>query len=307
MASARRLGWLYAAIAAVAALSVVVALVVALTRISFAVPSLGDLAAACQRYALPDVDAASMFVLAIGSLAVAALGLTIRAGMRQVRAARRFRRGLPLVAFADVPTDVLVVDDARPLAFCAGLLRPRVYVSRGALAMLGPAEREAVIAHEAHHARRRDPLRLLVARSLGEGLFFLPVMRRLADRYAALAEVAADDAAVRVSRSPQPLASALLAFDAHPSPAVVGIAPERVDHLLGERARWELPLLLLLGGVATITALLALSIRVAEQTAHASVGLPELAAQACMLAMAVGPVSVGAAVLLGGRRLLARR
>jgi Zn-dependent protease with chaperone function len=307
VASARRLGWLYATLAAVAAVSVVAALVVALTRISFAVPSPAELAAACQRYAFPRLDVPSAFVLAIGSVTLAALVLTVRAALRQVRAARRFQRALPLAAVASAPTGVIVVDDPRPLAFCAGLLRPRVYISRGALAMLEPAEREAVLAHEAHHARRRDPLRLLVARALGDGMFFLPVMRRLADRYAALAEVAADDAAVRAMRSPRPLASALLAFDAHPSPSVVGIAPERVDHLMGERARWELPLLLLLGGIATIAALVALSVRVAEQTAHASVGLPELAAQACMLAMAVGPVVVGAALLLGGRRLLTRR
>lgn len=48
---------------------------------------------------------------------------------------------------------------------------------------------------------------------------------RLSRRYAALAELAADRAAVRASRDDvAPLASALLSFEAA-DPAVVGIAP----------------------------------------------------------------------------------
>lgn len=115
--------------------------------------------------------------------------------------------------------------------------------------LLSHEELDAVIAHESHHARRRDPLRLLVARSVAADLFFLPVMRRLAERYAAMAELAADEAAVGATRGPRALASALLAFDAHPSPAVVGIAPERIDHLLGRDVRWDLPTLTLLAGI----------------------------------------------------------
>jgi Zn-dependent protease with chaperone function len=298
---------LHAGLGSLGLLATTASLVVAVTRVDLALPSLEELAAACRRVALPDVRPLSVFVLALGSVGVAALVLTARAAVRQLRAGRRFERELRVERALAGVGRTYVIDDPQPHAFCSGLLRPRVYLSSAALGLLTDEERDAVLAHEAHHARRRDPLRLLVARALGEGLFFLPVLRRLAGRYAALAELAADEAAVRAGRGPQALASALLTFDAHPSQAVVGIAPERVDHLLGHRARWELPLLLVCGGVVTIAALLAVTLRVAEATAYGSVALPALLAQACMLAMAVGPVLFGAAVLLGGRRLVRRR
>ena len=97
-----------------------------------------------------------------------------------------------------------VIDDDRPLAFCAGLLHPRVYVSRGALGMLGEAELSAVLAHERHHARRRDPLRLASTRVLADALFFAPPLGELIRRQQSLAEIGA----TRL-RWPQPVATAL--------------------------------------------------------------------------------------------------
>jgi hypothetical protein len=284
----------------------VTALLVAVTRVDFSLPSLGELAAACERYALPQVRPASALVLVLGSVSLATVVLSVRAVLRQLRASRRFER--ELVRLGPVPgaARAHVIDDDEPNAFCIGLLRPRIYLSRAALELLGEEERAAVVAHETHHARRRDPLRLLVARALAEGLFFLPAVRRLPERYAALAELAADEAAARARGGRRALAAALLAFDEHPGPVAVGIAPERVDSLLGERPRWELPTLLLLGAVATIGALLAITLRLAEVTDHAAIGLPALAAQACMLAMAVVPVVLGAASMLGGRRIIRR-
>lgn len=283
------------------------ALLIAVTRIDFRIPSPAELGAACQRYALPLVQPLSIFVLLMGSASLAALALTARSVVRQLSDGRRLERDLALLGPLPGAARAYVVDGDEPQAFCIGPLRPRIYLSRGALALLNDAEREAVLAHEIHHARRRDPLRLLIARALGEGLFFLPAVRHLAERCATLAELAADEAAVSKRGGRPALASALLAFDAHPSPAAAGIAPERVDHLLGQRAQWELPTVLLLGALATIGALVALTLRVADATEHGTVGLPMLLAQACMPVMAVGPIVVGAMTLLGGRRLVRGR
>lgn len=95
-------------------------------------------------------------------------------------------------------------------------------------------------------------------------------------------------------------------FEGRTSEAVVGIAPERVDHLLGEPARWELPLALLAWSVVVIGAVVTVALRTAEATADMTLDLPLLAAQLCMLAMAVLPLLFGAAALLGTRRLLDR-
>jgi Zn-dependent protease with chaperone function len=307
MRSARRLYRLHVVLALAGAGATALALVVALTRVSFKPPSVEALALACRRVGLDDLSVASLLILVLSSLSVAVLVLSLRSAMRQLRARRRFMREVRIVGRTDVQgCRALIVDGQKPQAFCAGLWRPRVYVSRGTLDRLPPDQVAAVVAHEAHHARRRDPLRLFVARALGEGLFFLPALGRVADRYAALAELAADEAAVsRGGR--RPLAAALLAFEDTPNAAVVGIAPERVDHLLGERPRWELPMVLLLGAALTVIGLVALVLQTAQATSQASVALPALLAQACMVAMTATPVLAGAAALLASRRMLRRR
>ena len=304
MASARRVWALQLAIGLLGILAAATALLVAVTRIDFSLPSLSELAAACQQYALPGVRPASVLVLVLGSVGLAAVVLTAVAVVRQLRASRRFERTLRTVGRV---RGAFVFEAREPHAFCIGLLRPRVYVSRAVLDLLDDDELDAVLAHEAHHAQRRDPLRLLVARALGDGLFFLPLVRRLAERYAALAELAADEAAASGRGGRRALASAMLAFDAHPSPAAVGIAPERVDHLLGRTPTWELPAVLMLGAVATVAMLIAVTVRLAEVAGHGAVGLPALAAQACMLAMSLGPFVLGALGLLGGCQLLRGR
>jgi Zn-dependent protease with chaperone function len=201
---------------------------------------------------------------------------------------------------------VVLFEHSEPRAFCAGLLRPRIYLSTGALSVLSSDELDAVLAHEAHHARVRDPLRVFVVRVVSDALFFLPAARKLAERYAALAELAADAAAVR-RRGPQPLASALLTFEAA-DPAVVGIAPERVDHLLGERPAWQLPVALIAWALTALTAVAVVALRLdAVQVDGPVLNVPLLAAQACMLLMAALPVLLGGLSILGARRAIARR
>jgi Zn-dependent protease with chaperone function len=305
--SARRLWSLSLALALLGVAATVAAGAVAVTRVDFATPSLAEVMAVCQRWVLPQLTTASALVFALGSVSLAAVLLCTRSAARQLLAARRFERRLPVTGNLAGARDVRVIADDAPHAFCVGWRRPRIYLSQGALDMLDEAEVRAVIDHERHHAGRRDPLRLLTARSLGEGLFFIPGLRRLAERYAALAELAADEAAVKAAHGPKPLASALLAFESHPSPVVVGVAPERVDSLLGQRARFELPVLLLVGGAATVGVLVALTVGVAGAAGHATVAFPVLVAQVCMLAMAAAPLLLGATGLLGARRLLSGR
>lgn len=287
-----------AALAALAAGALGLGVVAAASATSLQPPSPRTLAAACSRFALPDVGVASAAALFLGSLAVAVVVLSVRSLVGQVRATRRFLAELGVTR--KEPDGSLVFAAAAPQAFCAGLLRPRIYVSDTALATLGADELAAVLAHEAHHRRLRDPLRIALTRAVSDGLFFLPVARRLAERYGALAELAADGAAVR-SRGAQPLASALLSFE-RADRAVVGLAPERVDHLLGERTAWELPLALIAWSAAVLVAVGAVALRLAAADG-AAFSLPLLAAQSCMLLMAVVPVGLGAGVILGARAL----
>jgi len=283
-------------------------LAVAAGHLSLASPSLAALLEACQWLLVPDASAAGVLSLLLGMLAFAVLGRTLWSAVGQLHASRRALRALAVVEERTVKGQrVRVIDDPKPVAFCAGLLRPRIYVSTGTLATLSDLELDAVVAHERHHARLRDPLRILLARALADGLLFLPVLRPLSDRYAALAELAADRAAVRASRDDAaPLASALLSFEAA-APAGVGIAPERVDHLTGARSPWLLPAALLAWALVAVTALIAVALGLQSQGAAAELNVPLLVAQSCMLVMVIAPLAVGAATVLRTRSCLARR
>lgn len=280
---------------------------IAAGRLSLAPPSLPALLEACQRALLPDASVAGVLSLLLGVLAFAVLGRTLWSAAGQLRASRRVLRALRVVERRTIDGQpVTVIDGTRPVAFCAGLLCPRVHVSTGTLATLDDVELGAVIAHERHHARLRDPLRVFLARAVADGLFFLPALRPLSERYAALAELAADRAAVRASRDDAaPLASALLSFEAA-DPAVVGIAPERVDHLMGERARWQLPAALLAWALMAVTALVVVALRLQTMGGAVDLNVPLLVAQSCMVLMASIPLAIGAATLVRARLSLGR-
>jgi hypothetical protein len=207
------------ALAMLGACAVLIALIVALDVFRFELPAL----LSGRRAAAPDHHDVALAVLA--ALDGLVLWRAVPSLWRQTRAQRRLRR-LPVLARREVAGHaVTVVRERRPLAFCGGVLRPAVYVSDAALDRLGAAELRAVVEHEAHHARRRDPLRLLLAQTAADGFAFLPPLRGLARSQAAVADLAADNAAVAAVRSPAPLAAAMLTLDEP--------APERVDQLLG--------------------------------------------------------------------------
>lgn len=186
--------------------------------------------------------------LGVAVLVVAALVIAtwvVRAGWLAIGAAREVA-GLPRLPPSDLLVaaarrsdagEVVCLDDPTAAAFCAGLLRPRVFVTAGMVASLAADELEAVLVHEAEHARRRDPLRRLTGQAAADVLFWLPLVgwwsrQRLED-----AELAADRAAIgRVGRTP--LARALRAT-AIPAAAVGarfdGAGAARVSQLLGDQ------------------------------------------------------------------------
>lgn len=301
MSSARRLYWLSLLLGGLGLGAVILALTAALAAVDLVPPSVAELVAACRRFLLPDLSVGAVLVLSLASLGLAVLLLAGRAVVRQVAFYRRLMRELPTLGTTEIAgSDVTLVDDQSPAAFCAGYLRPRIYLSLGARDALTHRELAAVIAHERHHLRRRDPLRTSVARTLAEALFFVPALGRVAERYTDLAELAADEAAVRERGAPT-LASALLSFPTSTASTIgAGITPERADHLLGEQPRWELSVLLMVGSLIAIGALAGLALQVAL-LADTKLNLPTVLMQSCMLAMAAMPVLIAASALYYSR------
>jgi beta-lactamase regulating signal transducer with metallopeptidase domain len=159
-------------------------------------------------------------------------------------------------------------------AFCAGLFRPYVYVTAAA-ELMSPNALDAVLAHEAAHARRRDPLRRLFTHAAADVMFWLPLLRWWQRKQVENAEVQADKAAIDLAGR-QSLAAALLAAAAQPPaavPAMGGATETRIAHLLGDdlpirRPPRSLVVLSLLGAVAAVWLVMCLG-----QAALAAIGI----------------------------------
>ncbi len=269
------------------------AVISALRSMDLAVPSPHDLLSACREAVFSGETVVSLVVLTLTGIGLAVLVLAVRSGMRHYSSQRAVLSRLHVQYESTYRGRGLTVFvHEHPEAFCAGLLRPRLYLSTAAMQTIDGAGLAAVMEHELHHCRRRDPLRLLIAQILSESLFFLPAMMRLHERYRTLAELAADEAAVNGGSSGA-LARALLAFAEGTRPGVVGIAPERVDHLFGEDPRWRLPAWVLAGTLITLTGLLAVALGLIYTVAPGDLSISVLSSQACMVLMSVVPGACG--------------
>ncbi len=171
-----------------------------------------------------------------------ALAYVLRLGLIALRASREVAR----LARVPVPPNLVrtaqsagidriaCVGAGPPVAFCAGFLRPTVFVSEGAVAALSEPELLAVLHHEADHARRHEPARRAARNAASEVLTFLPIVHWWSERQIVRSELRADSAAEQlVGRSA--LAGALLVMTA---PAIqlaafVGHAELRARRLLG--------------------------------------------------------------------------
>lgn len=126
------------------------------------------------------------------------------------------------------------VSGGSAVAFCAGVVRPTVFISDAAVTGLSDSELLAVLHHEADHARRHEPLRRAARTAAAEVLTFLPIVGWWSERQIARSELSADAAAERMAGRPA-LAGALLVMTA-PAIAVaafVGHAELRARRLLG--------------------------------------------------------------------------
>jgi hypothetical protein len=254
-------------------------------------------------FSYPRLNAAAWVLLGLALIGSSAIAIAVRAALCQRRAYRRFLSEVEVVGRLGDGVGAQVIPEPRPQAFCAGYLRPMVYISEGALDLLSDDELAAVLAHERYHSRVRDPLRFACGRILSQALFFLPALRALFRRYADLAELNADRAAVRAGASGRAaLASALLALEC----SGAGVSPERVDSLLGRVVVWRCPRWLLTASFGSLSGLVVLTWGASRAASvRATFSLPFVSSRPCLVMLAVLPL-VGVVATLG-RCAAARR
>lgn len=132
---------------------------------------------------------------------------------------------------------VACVQGSAPAALCVGVIHPRILVTPGIIERLRDHELDAVLLHEQHHARRRDPLRRAILGAAADVYFYLPVLRWWWERQLAQSELAADRVAIE-QLGPRAVASALWRVGSGTCPkgaaAFSGAAELRVAQVLGD-------------------------------------------------------------------------
>ena len=105
----------------------------------------------------------------------------------------------------------VMLDDPRPAAYCVAGRPAAIVVTSGALAVLDPPQLGAVLAHENAHLAHGHHALATVTRGLAAAFPGVPLFARGAAEVARLAEMSADDTAVRTSGRPA-LVAALIAI-----------------------------------------------------------------------------------------------
>ncbi len=160
---------------------------------------------------LPQVGMNSVVLLLLGVVVGYAL---LRAAFASAGVARASRILGVLAMSGERRRDlgVTIIETSQPLCLAAGLLRPRVLLSRGLLESLTRDERAVVLAHEHAHVRRRDALVASLVRVLA-ALHLRPVAQWLVREVDVAAEQACDEEAGEIVGDRVAVASAILAVE----------------------------------------------------------------------------------------------
>lgn len=203
-------------------------------------------ACAAALYAIGrDLPPLGAFVLSGAAAGIAAAAW--RAGV-MIRGAERLAarhvtvpvRGELARAAAGLGLDRRVVcfSSRTPAAYTAGLITPSIWISSAAARTLARDELDAVLRHEREHLRCRDPLRLVLMRTLAAALWPVPLVSELVRRFELATELDADRAALAGPGGVAAVAGALATLgDARPRRSALAcwsMATARVDQLFGE-------------------------------------------------------------------------
>lgn len=137
---------------------------------------------------------------------------------------------------------VYLVHNNEGLVAVTGILRPKIFLARGVLSSLTPAELQAVLAHEAGHVRSFDNLKQVLLK-ITQPPSWLRSLKSLDSAWNAVSEVAADEAALSDNHqvAVEDLASAVVKVSrlqqASPSPqlAACHLVPDGNCSVIGGR------------------------------------------------------------------------
>lgn len=149
-------------------------------------------------------NAGTVAQIASAALAGAAAAALALVTVRLVRTLSRLRarthehaRAVRLVGHRTAAEDVVILDAAKPAAYCVHGHPPAIVITTGALAALDDRQMHAVLAHERAHLAGHHPHIAVVLRTVATVFPKLTLMTDGATEVSRLLEMRADDAAAR--------------------------------------------------------------------------------------------------------------
>ena len=172
---------------------------------------------------------------------------TVRRSRRRARehaqAARITGRRFSAAGIPSLSTAVVLEAD-QPAVYCVPGRPATIVLTTGALAVLGPEQLLAVLAHERAHLAGRHHLLITLGKAMRAGLPAVPLFTRGAEEVARLAEMRADDVAARRSGRDTLLQALVAMGTGRPLPtpsaalaATGGVVGARVQRLLDPPGR----------------------------------------------------------------------
>src|SRR5262245_24750512 len=151
----------------------------------------------------------SALITCVGVAAAVVRG--VAAWRSAARRTRVWMRNARPISLPGTTLPAFEVDVDTPMLALVGIVRSRLFVTRGLIAALSPEELAAAVAHEVNHARSRDNLARLVMGSLPDVLPRTSSIRTIEQRWVTASEHRADRAvAAHDPRARLELASALV-------------------------------------------------------------------------------------------------
>ena len=128
-----------------------------------------------------------------------------------------------LIIKYSLQSKIIVFNHSNPVAFCMGILNPKIYLSNCLVKMMTPKEMETIIVHEKHHLNRKDNLVLLLLQVVKNMFFFLPIVGDFVNYFHIRKEILADRGVISELKSNNNLISALRKVIDYPSLTVMSV------------------------------------------------------------------------------------
>ena len=140
---------------------------------------------------------------------------------------------------------ITIFKDRKLMAFCMGVLNPRIFLSSQVLKSMTHREIEAIILHERQHLIGKDNLTMLILNLVKNALFFFPIVTDFVNGMEVRREIVADQSVTRETGRKIDIVSALRKIiESKPNYVFAnafsesfGIEP-RIRFLIGKRHNW---------------------------------------------------------------------